>query len=423
MDKETQPVRELPQILLTDDDLDNLIVLEKILKDPKWVLIKASSGREAVGLAKSNEFAFIILDVHMPGIDGFKTAELIRHFGQSRHSPIVFLTAAAIKEENVFQGYEVGAVDYMFKPPDPHVLKSKAIIFTELFLQKQLIQKQQKDLEHAYADLKFSKEKLGKLYGQLQDQLDQAQIIQEFLLPQALPEIPGIEFAAKYISMDQVGGDFYDCFQLENGNIGIFIADVTGHGASASLISTMISGLFKRVAKELESPAAVLMALNNMLMECTPDDKFATAFYCVYNPESQILYYSTAGHPHGCILKAGAQKVIPLQMSSLMMGLWFGEQAQYTDITYPMQSGDALLLYTDGITEITNEANQEFGLVGLTELLQKSGDLPITQIIENIYQCTLQFSEKHLFDDDITMIGFKILPSSNNTRRSICQSI
>ncbi|MBF0287843.1 MAG: response regulator [SAR324 cluster bacterium] len=138
---------ETPKILLIDDDPDNLFALEKILANPQLIIFKASSGREAVNLAKSHEFALILLDVHMAGIDGFKTAELIRYFGKSKYSPIIFLTAAAITQQNVFQGYEVGAVDYLFKPPNPRVLQSKVKVFVELYQQKMLIDAQKKKLE------------------------------------------------------------------------------------------------------------------------------------------------------------------------------------------------------------------------------------------------------------------------------------
>ncbi|MBF0276614.1 MAG: response regulator [SAR324 cluster bacterium] len=147
MNKQLIEQQGLPKVLVVDDDPENLAVLEKMLADIELKLFKARSGQEAVMLARSNEFALIILDVEMPGINGFKTAELVRYFGNSRRSPIIFLTAAAIRDENIFQGYKAGAVDYLFKPVSAHILQSKVVIFIELFQQKAVIDLQRINLE------------------------------------------------------------------------------------------------------------------------------------------------------------------------------------------------------------------------------------------------------------------------------------
>lgn len=149
MGKSEKDLTGLPKILIVDDIREHLLSMEKLLKDFKIDLFRASSGREAVSLANSNEFALIILDVHMPELDGFKTAELIRYFGSSRYSPIIFLTASAIDEEQIFRGYEVGAVDYILRPPNHNIFKSKVKIFLELYQQKSLIEKQRKRLEES----------------------------------------------------------------------------------------------------------------------------------------------------------------------------------------------------------------------------------------------------------------------------------
>ncbi len=173
MKKHLLETQEPPKILLVDDDPDSLFALEKTLAEVGSHLFKASSGREAVNLAKSHEFALIILDVHMTGIDGFKTAELIRYFGQSKYSPLIFLTAAAIKQEHVFKGYDVGAVDYLFKPPHPHVLQSKVKVFLELYQQKSVIETQRIQLEKSLNAQKMIAEEL-KIAQQNAEQANQA---------------------------------------------------------------------------------------------------------------------------------------------------------------------------------------------------------------------------------------------------------
>jgi len=119
-------------ILLVDDEPKNLFALTELLGGLKQNLISAPSGEEALRVALKQDLAVILLDVRMPGIDGFETARLLRSRERSRLTPIVFLTAAAEEMESVFRGYEVGAVDYLIKPILPEVLKSKVSVFVEL---------------------------------------------------------------------------------------------------------------------------------------------------------------------------------------------------------------------------------------------------------------------------------------------------
>src|SRR5713226_6121247 len=129
------PADSAPQakILLVDDEPKSLFALQELLSTLGQNLMIAQSGEEALRLALKNDFAVILLDVRMPGIDGFETARLIRSRERSRLTPIIFLTAAADEMGSVFRGYEVGAVDYLVKPLVPEVLKSKVSVFVDLY--------------------------------------------------------------------------------------------------------------------------------------------------------------------------------------------------------------------------------------------------------------------------------------------------
>jgi PAS domain S-box-containing protein len=129
-------------ILLVDDQPANLLALEAMLEGLGQNLVRASSGDEALRKLLEHEFAVILLDVQMPGIDGFETARLIRARERSRQIPIIFITALSRSESNVFQGYSIGAVDYLFKPIVPEVLRSKVSFFVELFSKNQEIREQ-----------------------------------------------------------------------------------------------------------------------------------------------------------------------------------------------------------------------------------------------------------------------------------------
>jgi CheY-like chemotaxis protein len=122
------------KILLVDDRAENLLALEAILSSLEQDLIAVRSGEAAVQAAEGDEFAVILLDVLMPGMDGFETATRIKERGRTRNVPIIFLTAAGIEPEFTFRGYAAGAVDYISKPFDPWVLRAKVSVFVDLHL-------------------------------------------------------------------------------------------------------------------------------------------------------------------------------------------------------------------------------------------------------------------------------------------------
>lgn len=129
-----------PSVLIVDDLEENLLALESILEDEPIVLVRAQSGEEALLKVLEREFALIILDVMMPTMDGFETAELIHSRKKCQHVPIIFLTGLGTDDMYVYKGYETGAVDYLTKPVDPEVLKSKVKVFVELYRQKNKIE-------------------------------------------------------------------------------------------------------------------------------------------------------------------------------------------------------------------------------------------------------------------------------------------
>src|SRR5678815_1409195 len=129
-------------ILVVDDHPANLVALEAVLEPLGHDLVKCSSGEEALRHLLTRDFALILLDVQMPGLDGFKTAQLIKERQKIREIPIIFITALSRDSAHVFRGYSHGAVDYLLKPFDPDILRSKVSVFVELFLQKEKIKEQ-----------------------------------------------------------------------------------------------------------------------------------------------------------------------------------------------------------------------------------------------------------------------------------------
>ncbi|MEH2297464.1 hybrid sensor histidine kinase/response regulator [Nostoc sp.] len=150
-------------ILLVDDKLENLLALEAILEKLGENLVRATSGEEALRCLLHQDFAVILLDVQMPGMDGFETATLIRNRGRSRHTPIIFLTAFSTSDQMLFKGYALGAVDYLLKPLNPNILTSKVTVFVELFKKTEAVKQQAAQLVAVNGSLRQSEERLRSL--------------------------------------------------------------------------------------------------------------------------------------------------------------------------------------------------------------------------------------------------------------------
>ena len=172
------------KILLVDDRPDNLFSMETILEPDGYELIKANSGREALKILLNEfDFALILMDVQMPNLNGFETAALIYEREKLKHIPIIFITANNYGEENMFKGYRTGAVDYIYKPVNPDLLRAKVSVFIDLYTKnQQLLQQEQrlkainKSLENEIQERKFSEERAQELNRQLLENIDRLEI-------------------------------------------------------------------------------------------------------------------------------------------------------------------------------------------------------------------------------------------------------
>ncbi|MEG4866654.1 MULTISPECIES: hybrid sensor histidine kinase/response regulator [unclassified Microcoleus] len=150
-------------VLIVDDRSENLVALEAILKNQSYNLVKANSGAEALRCLLHQDFAVILLDVQMPGMDGFETATMIRSRDRSRSTPIIFITAFSSNDTHVFKGYSLGAVDYLFKPLEPEILTSKVAVFVELFQKTAEVKRQATELAAVNNELSKSEERFRTL--------------------------------------------------------------------------------------------------------------------------------------------------------------------------------------------------------------------------------------------------------------------
>jgi len=220
----------------------------------------------------------------------------------------------------------------------------------------------------ATSNLALSDE-LRRAYETVDRELKAVEDIQRSLLPSEIPNIPTLEFAAHYQTSRRAGGDYYDFFPLPSGQWGILIADVSGHGTPAAVLMAITHSIAHTSTDPKTPPSRLLAFVNDRLAAgYTENGNFITAFYGIYDPPTRRLTFSSAGHPWPRVCRAGSPKVEPLTGEpGLPLGIEPGET--YADTAAQLHPGDALVLYTDGITEARSPDHDLFGEHRLDEAL------------------------------------------------------
>lgn len=381
-------------ILVVDDTPRNLQLLMSILSREKYKIHAAQDGIQALKKAQAIIPDLILLDVMMPEIDGFEACKQLKSSPETEDIPIIFLTALT-ETKDIVKGFELGAVDYVTKPFNSTELLARVHTHLEL-------RAKGKKLEESYQTIKKQQEVI-------QEEMNQARKTQQSLLPQQLPDIPNTRTAVKFIPMEEIGGDFYDVFELEKDVFGLMVADVTGHGVSAALLSFMFSSMFSNARLLGTSPELTLRLTNAYVENKVEAGKFATMFYAVYNASTQQVTYTSASHPCGFVIRPSTEKIIKLDTNGMLMGMFSPNEVNYKEKTIQLYPKDKLLLYTDAITEVQNKQGKMLGRLRFESFLLKNKNSHIADLLEQIYEFGNEFSEGNGFGDDFTVLGLEVM--------------
>jgi sigma-B regulation protein RsbU (phosphoserine phosphatase) len=243
----------------------------------------------------------------------------------------------------------------------------------------------------------------------LESELELAQSVQKMLLPQAIPDIPGLEIAAYSRPAQIVGGDYFDFIEFGSGFHGLAIADVAGHGVSASLHMAGIQALLRTLVPVNKSPSAVMSQVHKLFIHNIRFDTFVTFFIGAFDSSTKALTYCNAGHQPPLVLrktKSKEKSVVLLRPTGAAIGLV--EKAVFGEKTIDLQQGDLLVLYTDGVTEAMNSHNQQFGRERLETLVRQVEHMPVKEVIQKIRLSLEEFGEGKPLDDDTTIVVSRI---------------
>ncbi len=231
----------------------------------------------------------------------------------------------------------------------------------------------------------------------IEKELDLAKKIQLALLPAEFPASTHFRVEVRYIPATSVAGDLYDFLVSDNDKAGLFIADVSGHGVPAALISTMVKLAATSQSKQADNPAQVLSSLNTVLCGNTRT-QFVTAAYVYLDASRGELYYSAAGHSPMLHLRGGEATLI--EENGLILALF--PSSTYSTATHSLLRGDRIFLYTDGIVEARNTEDVEFGEERLCDLLKQTAHLSTTQVADRVISTIQRWSKVQ--EDDMTIL-------------------
>jgi len=240
----------------------------------------------------------------------------------------------------------------------------------------------------------------------IEQELRVARIIQQTLLPQELPQIPGWALGAYWQPARAIGGDFYDFIELENGHLCVIAADVTDKGVPAALVMASARSILRAAAERLQNPGEILERVNNTLCPDIPPKMFITCLCLVIDPESGIVTYANAGHNLPAIRTA--DDVLEIKARGMPLGLMPG--MQYEEVSVTMAHGDAMLLYSDGIDEAHNPSGEMFGFPRLLRVIREHDNASsiINRLLRELKVFTGPDWEQ---EDDVT---FVLIRRTNN---------
>lgn len=248
-------------------------------------------------------------------------------------------------------------------------------------------------------------ERAKELNKRLQQQFEEIARVQQSLLPEKTPSIPGLEIGTSYLTSDEAGGDYYDFFHFPDDTWGILIADVAGHGAPAATVMAMLHAILHAYDSADTSPEAVLAYANERLCHAKLERSFVTAFFAVYDPKTATMRYARAGHNPPRLKSGSSGEIHPIEdAGTIPLGLL--EEFKPSSAQLKLNPGDALVLYTDGITEAFDDERKMFDVSGLDAALGCCACDPQC-VIDSVHARLYKHTGKRTRVDDQTIVAIQ----------------
>ncbi len=409
-------------MLVVDDNPENREVLARRLQRRGYTVAEAENGARALELAAAAEFDVVLLDVMMPVMDGLETLRRLREGRSVAELPVIMTTAKG-ESDDVVEALGMGANDYVTKPINFPVALAR--IETQLSLRRavQEIRRLEGDLAARNRELEAANQGLSLSNRRMKRDLEAAARIQQAFLPSAAPAAGGARFAWRCRPCDELGGDTLNVVPLDERHVAAFVVDVSGHGVPAALLSVTVSRLLSRptdgsplvrrgsngsTGLEIVPPAEVASELTTRFPFDPDTRQYFTCVYGVLDCATGEFRYVCAGHP-GPIHVPAEGVPVRHQHAARPIGIVAVAAAAggYVDHVVTLAPGDRVYLFTDGVTEAENAAEEQFGFERLQEVLAATRGEPLQASVEAIVGRLEEWCGASRFADDVSILAIQ----------------
>lgn len=331
-------MKDSPTVLIVDDAPVNVLLVQRILAGEGFRTLVAGDGATAVRITQAEQPDLILLDVMMPGENGFETCTRLKSDPSTADIPIIFLSALEDVGSKV-AGLKGGGVDFITKPVHADEVLARVRVHLRI------------------------RESSLSVIAQHRAQLEELRHAQQAILVQPA-DCAEAAFGVFYQPLEEVSGDFYDVLEVAPGVFAYFVADISGHGVSASFLTSAVKALLRQYAGPIFSPEETMRSVDSVMRQMLGEEQYLTACYAQLNRRTRRLAVVSAGHPP-MILVSASGEVQVLDVHSEPLGLFSSMLLQRMDVT--IKPGDRFFMYSDGLIESKPGAGRR---VGLEKLIQ-----------------------------------------------------
>lgn len=379
----------IPRTLIADDQPDVTTALRLLLRQAGYQTEAVNSPAGVIEAIEQRDFDLVLMDLNYArdttsGQEGLDLITSIRRLDSTL--PVVVLTGWATVELAV-EAMHRGVRDFVQKPWDNHSLLRT--LRTQIELGRKRRQRGRLEKENR------------KTTKRLKQELSEAEEIQRALLPSELPLVTGFELAVAWEPARSVSGDYFDVIKFTDGRTAICIADVAGKGLSAALLMSNVQASLKSLATGITPPYELMTRVNGIVCKNIVPHRFISCFYALLDPFTGKLAYANAGHDAPMLVRDG--RCLRLNESGPVLGVFPAENYPHSEVQ--LLPGDALVLFTDGVTEVCNAQGEEFGESRLENLIVDR-EMSAEGLRETVMSAVTHFGDGK-FDDDVTLLVLK----------------
>lgn len=373
-------------ILVVEDDASLREWINFELTFDGYQISQAADGLSAINLVETKpDLDLILLDVQLPGMDGFQICNHIQQIPSMAAVPVIFLTARTSLDDKL-SGFAAGAVDYLTKPFKMAELKARIQALLRAKERQRSIGRQQ---EHALRDKEMA----------------EAAMIQKALMACSPNGVSGVEVFADCKPARAVGGDLYDVYMRPDDRLSVVEADVSGKGMAAAMVTSEVRTVLREVGRILASPGAVLSLANSRLYDDLSNvDKLVTVFAGFYAPDTRTLVYANAGHSVAVYRAADGTAQI-LEATGLPLGIF--DETSFDEQVIRMAPDDLLVVCSDGFPEASNPDGDLYGYDRLLKAIDAASGKSAAEIAALLSKEVAEFAAESEQSDDQTIIVIK----------------